>query len=123
MPLTAELTAFVRDHVRSVWALELLVVLSRDPARAWRQAELVAELRGSTTLVADNLAHFERVGLVLTEAPDQWRFAPASSVLASLAERLIQLYRERPVSVINLIARSSNPIQGLADAFKWKGDK
>ena len=120
--MSPELAAFVREHVRSVWALELLVILSRDPARLWRQAELVAELRGSAGLVADNLSHFQRAGIALEQEPDQWRFAPASPMLASLVRLLIQTYRERPVAVVNMIARPNDRIQGLADAFKWKDE-
>ena len=120
--MSPELAAFVREHVRSVWALELLVILSHEPTRLWRQSELVAELRGSASLVADNLSHFQRAWIALEPEPDQWRFAPASPVLASLVRLLTQAYRERPVTVVNMIARSNDRIQGLADAFKWKGE-
>ena len=118
-----DLAAFVREHVRSVWAVELLLVLKRDPERCWPAAALVGELRASTTLVKDNLQRFERSGLVLKDDRDCWRYAPASPVLDELAGKLEAAYRERPVSVINLIATSPDPVQGLADAFKFRGDK
>jgi hypothetical protein len=118
----AELAAFVREHMRSVWAVELLLLLRQDPARSWTSDALVAELRASTNLVVDNLAAFERSGLAMSDDDGQWRYAPAAAALANLADRLEQAYRERPVTIINLIARP-DPIQGLADAFKWRGDK
>jgi hypothetical protein len=118
-----DLAAFVREHVRSVWAVELLLVLKRDPERSWAAADLVRELRASAMLVTDNLQRFERSGLVLRDEDEGWRFAPANPVLDALAARLDAAYRERPVSVINLIAAPPDPVQGLADAFKFRGDK
>lgn len=118
-----ELAAFVREHVRSVWAVELLLLLKRDADRAWAAADLVRELRASTPLVHDNLQRFERGGLVMREDSDAWRYAPAISMLAELADQLEAAYRERPVTIINLIARPPDPVQGLADAFKFRGDK
>jgi hypothetical protein len=119
----AELAAFVREHMRSVWALELLLLLRRDPERCWPPEQLVAELRASTNLVNDNLATFERGGLAVCDDKACWRYAPAASVLDELAGRLERAYRERPVAIVNLISRPPDPIQGLADAFKWRGDK
>mgnify|MGYP000877279102 CR=1 FL=1 len=118
----AGLAAFVREHMRSVWAVELLLLLRRDPERCWPPADLVAELRASTNLVTDNLTAFERSGLAVCDDDGCWRYAPAAPALDALATRLEQAYRERPVAIINLIARP-DPIQGLADAFKWRGDK
>lgn len=118
-----ELAAFVREHVRSVWAVELLLLLKRDPDRRWPAADLVRELRASTLLVNDNLQRFERSGLAVREDGDLWRYAPAMTMLGELADRLEAAYRERPVTVINLIAAPPDPVQGLADAFKFRGDK
>lgn len=121
LPETAEFAAFVREHMRSVWALELLLLLRRDPTRCWAPSDLVRELRASTSLVADNLHRLLASGLV---APEEgcYRYAPASAILEVLCARLEAAYRERPVTVINLIARPADPVQSLADAFKFKGE-
>jgi hypothetical protein len=117
-----ELRGFVREHVRSVWALELLLLLKRDPEHCWPAADLVRELRASQMLVANNLTQFERGGLVVHDDDDCWRYAPASPVLDALCGELESAYRERPVAIINIIAAPPDPIQGLADAFKFRGD-
>lgn len=118
-----ELAAFAREHMRSVWAVELLLLLRRDAERRWAPDELVRELRASTNLVRDNLAAFQTSGLAVEDDAGCWRYAPAVPVLGHLADRLEAAYRERPVAIINLIAAPPDPIQGLADAFKWRGDK
>jgi hypothetical protein len=118
-----DLAAFAREHVRSVWAVELLLILRRDRKRCWPAEALVAELRASTNLVSDILKGFETSGLAVCDDQGCWRYAPAGPVLDELADRLEAAYRERPVAIINLIAKPPDPIQGLADAFKWRGDK
>lgn len=117
-----ELAGFVREHLRSVWAVELLLLLRRDPERCWPPDALVAELRASSNLVRDNLSGFQKSGLAVEDDAGCWRYAPAAPLLDELAGRLERAYRERPVAIINFIARP-DPIQGLADAFKWRGDK
>jgi hypothetical protein len=39
---------FIREHVRSVWALELLLRLKHDPERCWSVDELVATCEPAT---------------------------------------------------------------------------
>jgi len=117
-----DLVDFVRQHIRSVWALELLLKLREDPARCWSPAELVQELRASQMLVGDNLGRLERSGLIVPEDQGCFRYAPASPILQKLCDDLEAAYRERPVSVINMIARPAGSLQSLADAFKIRGD-
>jgi hypothetical protein len=115
-----DLVDFVGRHVRSVWALELLLLLRADPERCWTPAELVRELRASNSLVADNLQRFLASGLVAPEA-ECFRYAPANPVLEDLCAQIAAAYRDRPVAVINMIAKPRDPLQSLADAFKFKG--
>lgn len=122
--LEPDLLGFVREHIRSIWALELLLLLKRDPDRRWAPDALVRELRANAQLVADILQGLERGGLVTRDDDGGYRYAPASPVLANLAERLERAYRERPVAIVNLIAAPPpDPIQGLADAFRFKAKK
>jgi hypothetical protein len=111
----------VRKHIRSVWALELVLLLRRRPDAVWRTENLVRELRASTPLIADNLRRLQASGLV---AEDQgvWRWAPATPDLERFCNQLAEAYQTRPVTVINMIA-APNPVQDLADAFNFNSDK
>lgn len=117
-----DLLVFVREHIRSVWALELLLLLRRDAGRCWASAALVAELRGSQMLVSDNLSRLQAAGLVVEDDESGWRYAPAAPVLDDLCNELEAAYRERPVAVVNMIAKPGGSLQSLADAFKFRGD-
>ena len=110
----------VRKHVRSVWALELLLLLRSLPDVAWRAEDLVRELRASTPLIADNLARLQASGLAV-QAEGVWRFASATPELERFCDQLAEAYQTRPVTLINLIAAPSQ-VQDLADAFKLRGE-
>ena len=111
---------FVRVHIPSLWALEILLLLRSDPARQWTAAAVVKELRASLALVEDILVRFERQGLAARDA-EGWRFAAPHPTLDALAAQLAEAYRLTPMAVIALIARR-DPVQSLADAFKFKGE-
>ena len=123
MPSNQDLLEFIRETIRSVWALEIVLVLQRDRERTWTAQQIVDELRASLPLVADNLAVFETAGIVLREG-EGFRYAPASRWLESLCSELVSAYRERPVTVINaLVSSSGDNLRALANAFRLKGDK
>ena len=58
-------------------------------------------------------------------SPTTWSSlsAPASPVLAGLCDQVADAYAERPVSVINAIVSPPDKLQGLADAFRIRGDR
>ena len=116
-----DIAQFIHTYIPSVWALELLLLLQADAARRWSPAELLKELRASTSLVDENLSRFHAQGLVLQDDAG-WRFAPANPHLESLAGELAALYRERPMYTIGLIARP-DPLRALANAFRIKRDE
>lgn len=122
-PLSPDLSAFIESAVPSVWALETLLLLRAEPDRAWPVDRLVAELRANATLVSDCLGGLERAGLTLSE-DGTFRYAPASPTLRALCDELEAAYRERPVAVVNTIARRRpDPLKGFADSFRFGGWK
>jgi hypothetical protein len=113
--------SFIRSSVRSVWALELLLLMKRRP-QEWSVAELTQELRANTSLVEGVLATFETAGVV-AQVGDRYAFRPASPALQRCCDRLEQVYAERPVTVVNLIvASATGKLQSFADAFRLKRD-
>lgn len=99
-----EITGFIRSTFRSVWALELLCLLRRDP-RAWTQAEMVAALRGSELIVAQSLAGLAAAGLVTVDDAGGARYAPESEALDALAGEAEEYFATSPDAVRRLIAR------------------
>ena len=53
--MRADLVEMVETSFSSVWSLELLLVLRRDPERNWTPEQLVDELRSSDLVVAQSM--------------------------------------------------------------------
>lgn len=122
--LHPDVLEFIRGSIKSVWGLEILLLLKAKADQAWSADEIVRELRASTTLVTENLSVLETCGLLARTEDGRWSFAPAAPVLNELTERLEAAYRERPVGVIKAIASAPNDkLQTFADAFRLTPDR
>ncbi len=119
----AEIVGFIRDSFRSVWSLELLLLLKSQPDRSWSQAQLVEQLRSSDLVVQQSVDSLIAGGLSLPEGDGQVRYAPASKDLARLADAAERLYQRKPDAVRRLIVSSSlDQLAAFADAFRLRKD-
>jgi hypothetical protein len=117
------LSDFLRQNIRSIWNVELLLLLHRQSGRPWQQAELVRELRASDVVVSEGTASLRQAGLILAEADDTIRYCPASATLDRLVQQLDRVYRERPTAVTKaLFSAPSSSLQAFSDAFRLKKD-
>lgn len=115
-----EIFAFVRTSVRSVWALELLLLLRRDPARSWHPDDLVRELRSSPAIVHEELAALCAAGLC-GHAEGRYRYQPATAAQDALAAALQDTYAARPMAVVKAIMSAPNEkLRIFSDAFKLR---
>lgn len=113
------LQAFITSGFRSIWSLELLLLLKREP-RKWGRAELVSALRASELVVGQALDSLVIAGLVAVEGEEAW-YAPSSPASARLVEETEQLYARRPDAVRRLIVLSPGTgLAAFADAFRLK---
>lgn len=119
--MNSDLIEFVETSFGSVWSLELLLMLYRDPSRIWTSDELVHELRSSEVVVAQSIERLVAAGLALVEKDDCVRYGPASPEQNDLIAQLEEEYRRKPAAIRRLILQ--NPVEKLrtfADAFKLK---
>ncbi|HWE46523.1 MAG TPA: hypothetical protein VG407_10890 [Caulobacteraceae bacterium] len=114
---------FLRRTVRSVWGVELVLLLRRTSPRTWTSDDLVLEMRASAAIVNGALAHLEAAGLVARDA-DGVRYAPAAPELDVLTAELEACYRERPVRLVNaIVSPDEDKLKTFADAFRLKEPK
>jgi DNA-binding IclR family transcriptional regulator len=119
MASSDELAAFIASSFRSVWALELLLLLKREN-RTCATEELVALLRASPSVVEKALDALISAGLAGSEE-GEFAYMPVNGQVASLVEDTEQLYRSRPDRVRRLIVASSNKgLAAFSDAFRLK---
>lgn len=116
-----ELLTFIEAHIRSIWAIEQMLVLSRDPGRSWGIEELVRETRSSSTAVQEALRDLREAGLIGQMPDGKFSFAPQSEELQIATEELLKAYVERPRFVIRAIfSERRDSLRIFADAFKLK---
>jgi hypothetical protein len=123
-PLPEDVCRFLGENIESIDQLELLRVLGEGAGREWTAAALAAEVQGPPDELTGHLGALAARGLVAAErrgAEAAWRYAPATPELDAMVVRLLQCYRERPVSMIKLVyAQAADPLRAFADAFRLR---
>ena len=116
-----EVLRFIEASFPSVWALEVLLTLKREP-RVWTSSELVIALRASDLVLVKAVDALVAAGLASTDEQGV-TYRAANEDVARCVEQVEQIYRARPDTVRRAIvsARSSRA-SAFADAFKlWGG--
>ena len=118
---TDEILRFIASSFRSVWALELLLVLKSEQ-RSWSRDELVATMRASDLVVSKALEALEAAGLVGNDGGNP-RYMPISDDVAALVDQAQELYAKRPDAVRRaIVSASSGDATAFADAFRLRKD-
>ena len=113
---------FIAACLPSVWALELLLTLKREP-RPWSSTELLANLRASELVVSKALDALVAAGLASIEG-DGALYLPVNADVALCVDRVEQLYRSRPNKVRRaIVSASSRSAIAFAEAFKLRRDE
>jgi hypothetical protein len=122
-PFPEEIRRFLDGNIESIDQLEILRLLGEDPGREWTAAELAVAVQIEPAAVAAHLAAMRGRGLLAAEARGidlVARHGPAPAV-GELVGRLLQHYKERPVSMIKLVyERAKDPLRNFADAFRFR---
>jgi len=116
-----EVTHFIRSTFRSVWSLELLLVVKNEPERRWSRVDLVASLRASELVVTRGLEELLASGLILMEEGGAACYYPLSADLDRLVGETEALYARSPNAVRRIIVSSAS-MNAFADAFRLRKD-
>ena len=123
MPASIDTGKFLRDNFKSVWALELLLQLERQPDRSFTPGDLVVALRASQGIVEKGLLSLVAAGLIVADEDGRVRYAPASPDLCTLVERVRDEYASRPDAVRRVIVSgAASGASAFADAFRLRKD-
>jgi hypothetical protein len=124
--LERDVERFLVEHIDSIAQLEILGLLYAEPETA-RTAGTVARIIGvDPAWAATELGRLVGRGFVAPASNGRdptYRFAPSDPALAGTIERVLDAFRERRVTVVDLVASKPSPhIRGFADAFRWRKD-
>lgn len=119
--MNEELSSFIGSTFRSVWSLELLLLLKTE-RRTWSVDELIAALRASDLVVSQAIESLVAAGLVQT-SEEGAAYMPVSQNIAELVDETELLYARKPDSVRRtIVSASASGITAFADAFRLRKD-
>jgi len=113
---------FIARYIDSAEQLDLLLLLHRDPERAWASSA-AAEAVYSVPASSERRLHaLAEQGLAERGAGGAYAYAPRDPELADTVERLAQAYRSNRAGVITAVfeRQTADPVRSFADAFKFK---
>ena len=121
-PFPEDVARFLYDNVESIDQLEILRVLGEDREKEWDSVALAAAVQAEPQAVRAHLTAMHARGL-LTMTPRgaglSCRYGVRTPELESMVGRLLQMYRERPVTMIKMVyERAKDPLRAFADAFR-----
>ena len=123
MSSDAEIAEFIRSTFRSVWTLELVLLMAGQDQQAWTRGDLVAALRASDLIVHRSVDELTAAGLIVIDEEARACFRPASARLRELFEATATLYARSPDKVRRLIvAAGAGGLTAFADAFRIRKD-
>lgn len=119
MTSNEDLSRFIESSFRSVWSLELLLLLKSE-RRRWSTDELISALRASDLVVSQAIDSLVAAGLATSD--EGWAsYMPVSDEVAALVEQAQALYAVKPDAVRRMIVTSSSSgIAAFADAFRLR---
>jgi DNA-binding transcriptional ArsR family regulator len=118
-----ELLAVVSNNLRSVWPLELLLLLRQEARHAWRVDALVLALRASPSAITEGVTVLKKLGLIDVDQQGTYQFFAGSTAQDELARELCDLYARKPRAIMRaILAAPNDQIQTFADAFRLRKD-
>lgn len=113
---------FIIQHIDSIAHLEGLLMCRTNPQKAWSAAILARGLFIDESQTVLLLTRLSEQGFMVRSATG-YHYQPKSPELASMVERLAELYKSYLLPITNLIhAKSKTRIQEFADAFRLRKD-
>jgi hypothetical protein len=122
--LPEDVHRFLYHNIDSVEQLEVLLLLRQGPERGWTAEAVARALYSHPSSILHRLSSLAGRGLLRELEPACYQYAPRSAELHETVTRVADVYRERRVAVITLIA--SKPIENVrafSDAFRIRRTK
>ena len=119
--LSEELRRFIKDKIRTVLRLEVLLLLHDQQPRSISAAEIAQELGFEAEATQDQLIALEALGLAIQPTTDDSRYEyhPVNAKLGSTVEQLAAAYSRHRVPILSVIlADNSHRPRRFAEAFR-----
>lgn len=119
--ISEELRTFIKDKIRTVLRLELLLLLHDQQPRSFSAAEMADELGFEAEATQEQLTALETIGLATQSISDEARYQyhPAEATLGAKVDQLAVAYSTQRVPILSVIlADDSDRPRLFAEAFR-----
>ena len=123
--ISTNVRELVRKRVTSMDHVEVVVRLKEKPEGGLTEGELQTATRLEQKQIARALEDLVRGEIVrFDDASRTYRYSPSNDEDRAAIDSLMQLYHQRPVTLVKLIySMPSQAITSFADAFRLRVDK
>jgi hypothetical protein len=103
--ISQELKTFLKGHIRSVFGLEVLLLLRRERIRSFTAPVIASEVGIEIDVAQQQLSELTSANLIETMNGEvaTYRYAPVDQTLASLVDQLAAAYAKQRVPILSLI--------------------
>jgi hypothetical protein len=123
LPISDQLSQFIRDRLPSLEQIEIVLLLRRDPTRAWTAPEVSTNLGTPPESTAMRLFLLASNGVIVFDGSSGLpRYRYVASTSEEMLVELEHTYEERRDALVALVggAATPDPLRSFADAFKLK---
>jgi len=121
-PFPEDVARFLQDNIETIDQLEILRILGEDADKEWDCAVLAGEVQAGTQAVRAHVTEMSARGLltrIQRGSALACRYGAATPELEGKVNRLLHVYKERPVTMIKMVyQRAKDPLRAFADAFR-----
>ncbi|HEY3863871.1 MAG TPA: hypothetical protein VGO59_18495 [Verrucomicrobiae bacterium] len=122
--ISQEAEQFIAQYIQSIGQLEIFLTLGNGAYCSWSVDEVFRKIQSNEKSISDCLGYFLKQGIAILEKEGRYRISREPSNLVPIASELQKAYRERPVTIIEMIYKKPpRQIQSFADAFRLRKDK
>ncbi len=116
--LPDDVSRFLHQVIDSVEQLEVLLLARMSPGRSWTAEDMARELYSHPLSIAQRFQGLFAAGLFRETSPGCMQYAPRSTEQDDAVRHVGEMYRERRVAVISIIAtKPMANVKAFSDAF------
>lgn len=117
--ISEELRRFIKDKIRTVLRLEVLLLLRDQRPRSVNAGEIAHELGFETEATQEQLTALEAAGLATQTDESRYQYHPINTKLGSTVDQLAIAYSKQRVPILSVIlAHNSERPRLFAEAFR-----
>jgi len=119
--ISQELKTFLKEHLHSVFSLEVLLLLRREQTRSLSVSEVANELGIEIDVAQQQLSKLTSAKLISKANGDveEFRYGPVDERLVSLVDQLAVAYAKQRVPILSLIlTENSDRTRCFIEAYK-----